>query len=87
MAITVRNARFVGRNMLPSNKGIVEGFLYDLYSTSRKELSNSVLDTTNAGQIVCLSGSEAVTRAGERMILDSDGSWYELKAKRMASER
>ncbi|MFA5387958.1 MAG: hypothetical protein WC322_06275 [Candidatus Paceibacterota bacterium] len=78
MAITIRDVYTVGRNLLPANTGVVEGHRFSLYATLAAELTGAALVTANGGNITCMVGSEAITKAGEILQLDSDGVWYQI---------
>ena len=78
MAITIREVQKVGRNILPANTGVTEGHRYSLYATLKAELTGAALVSDNGGAITCMVGSEAITKLGEVLQLDSDGAWYEI---------
>ncbi len=51
-----------------------------LYADTKAEIEaeDETVSTVNAGDVVCVPGSNCVTKLGEVLLLDSAGAWAEI---------
>ena len=65
---------------VPDTNADRAGYVATLFADTKAEIlaEDEVVATANAGDVLCLPGSDCVTKLGEVLLLDGAGEWGEI---------